>query len=81
MKIFFERLSKADMKAAILKITEPYALDFVPKLYSDVFPTPIAEMYNPKMLESDWMALLAECERVFFDLKVINHDTFMSLAA
>ena len=67
-KTFFQKISKAEAKPAILKITMPYAEEFVPRLSKTQFPIPITELYNPKMLGSDYIELLSECEKAFQDL-------------
>lgn len=69
-KIFYDKLSKAKAKPAVLKITMPYAEELVPKLSNTSFPTPISELYNSDMLSCDYIQLLSECEKVFEKLKV-----------
>ena len=78
LKTFFEKISKAEAKPAILKVTMPYAEEFVPMLSKSQFPLPITELYNPKMLGSDYIELLSECEKVFQDLKVLGVYFFHS---
>ena len=51
----------------------PYAKEFVPRLSNAKFPNPITELYNPKMLSSDYIQLLTECEKVFEEIKVIHN--------
>jgi hypothetical protein len=63
--MFYEKINKAEMKPAILKITLPYAEDFIPILSNNEFPIPIVELYNPEMLHVDYLQLLSECEKVF----------------
>ena len=68
--MFFEKISKAKARPAIMKITLPYAQEFIPTLSNDKFPTPISELYNPDMLHVGYLELITECERVFGCLKV-----------
>ena len=70
MNTFFDKLNKAKAKPAILRITMPYAKEFVPKQSSDNFPIPFYELYNPDKLSCDYVQLLRECEKVFKELKV-----------
>lgn len=54
------------MKAAILKITPPYAKKFAPP----DLPPPISELYNPECLSMDYLTLIEECEKIFNTIKV-----------
>ena len=70
MDTFFQKISKGKERPAILKITMPYAQEYIPRLSDTRFPLPITELYNPKMLDSDYIQLLSECEKVFQELKI-----------
>ena len=65
MNSFYECLDGAKKKPAILKIIQPYANSFVPKVLSAELPKPISSFYNPDALKMDYIELLAECERLF----------------
>ena len=67
---FFSTLNKAKNKPAILKITDPYYKDFVPKLSRPEFPKPITELYDPIALTMSYTVLLKETEKVFDSIKV-----------
>ena len=62
---FYGILNSANKKPAILKIIQPYAESFIPKLSKAQFPKPITELYDPEALKMDYIELLTECERVF----------------
>ena len=70
MNVFFKKISEAKTKPAILKITLPYAQEFIPILSNPKFPAPLTELYNPDMLNVGYLDLIAECEKVFESLKV-----------
>lgn len=67
---FFAKISKADKKPAILKIVQPYAEEFIPRLSSALLPIPMMDLYNPELLHADYLSLLNECEAQFECLKV-----------
>ena len=67
---FFSILNKAESKPAILKITDPFYKDFVPKLSKPEFPKPITELYKPVALTMSYTVLLEEAEKVFECIKV-----------
>ena len=71
VKEFLAQLNKADKKPAILKITQPFAVAFVPKLCKDTLPLPLTELYNPDALAMDYLTLLAACENTFSSIKEI----------
>ena len=52
-------------KKTVLKITQPYAKEFIPKMSQEQFPKLISELYNPEALTKTYTELLNECERVF----------------
>ena len=62
LNCFFESISKAKNKPAILKITPPYSKEFIPTLSLATYPKPIMELYNPAALELRYHDLLTECE-------------------
>ena len=68
---FFLNVSMAKKKPAILKIIEPYAHEFIPKLNSNMLPKPITELYDQDALHMDYLSLLDAFERIFPSLKVI----------
>lgn len=70
MDIFFKKISEAKAKPAILKITSPYAENFIPILSNPKFPVCLTELYNPDKLNKDYLDLITECERVFESIKV-----------
>lgn len=59
----------ADKKPAILKITQPYAKDFIPKCATKALPLPMMELYNPDTLQMDYLSLLNVCESTFQTIK------------
>ena len=69
---FYSALSEAKDKPAILKITEPYYKNFIPKLSLSEFPMPITEAYNPATLTMNYHDLLKESEKVFESLKYVT---------
>ena len=51
---FFNKLNGATVKLAILKITQPYAEQFIPK--SSMFTLPeLLSDYNPEALHTDYL--------------------------
>ena len=76
---FYKAINEAKRKPAILKITQPFAEVFIPKLSQSVFPLTIMELYNPASLDMDYHDLLKECEKVFGAIKVITR-TIISIA-
>ncbi|XP_019858639.1 PREDICTED: uncharacterized protein LOC109586852 [Amphimedon queenslandica] len=74
MDSFLQKISKGKERPAILKITMPYAEEFIPRLSDTRFPSPITELYNPKMLDSDYIELLSECDKVFQELKITEAE-------
>ena len=54
----------------LFKVLQPYHKEFIPKLSSEEFPTPISEMYNPATLKMNYTELLKESEKAFDKLKV-----------
>ena len=75
LEAFFSALNSSTEKPAILKITPPYSKQFIPKLCNTSLPPPISQLYNPKSLEMDYLALLSECEDVARKLKVKNSNS------
>lgn len=67
---FFESISRAKTKPAILKITSPYSKEFIPTLSLASYPKPIMELYNPAALELRYHELLTECEKTVRSIKV-----------
>ena len=59
---FFESISKAKDKPAILKIIPPYSKVFITTLSCATYPKPIMELYNLVALELRYHELLTECE-------------------
>ncbi len=55
MKNFFRKISESKENPAILKIIMPYATDFTPVLNNPRLPAPLTELYNPDMLESNYL--------------------------
>ena len=70
LNCFFESISKAKNKPAILKITPPYSKEFIPTLSLAMYPKPIMELYNPAALELRYHDLLTECEKTINAVKV-----------
>ena len=70
MVIFYNELSKANIKLAILKITHPYSEEFIPKSCLSTFPKPLTDLYNPECLQKEYHELLSECEQVFSTITV-----------
>lgn len=68
--MFLAKINLAQKKPAILKITPPYAEEFIPNCYKSTLPKPMTDLYNPEMLHVDFITLLNECETVFSSLKV-----------
>lgn len=62
---FYSTIDGAKKKPAILKLIQPYAEFFIPKLSKAEFPKPMTELYNTEALTMNYTELLAECERVF----------------
>ena len=67
---FFREVNMAKKKPAILKITQPYAQGFIPKLCSSTLPRPMMELYNPQALQMGYLSLLEACESAFQGIKV-----------
>lgn len=63
-------LNSALKNPAILRITQPYAQSFIPKLSLAEFPKPLTELYNPDALRMNYTELLVECEKVFQSITV-----------
>ena len=68
---FYKAINEAKKKPVVLKITQPYAEAFIPKLSRSVFPMLITELYNPAALSMKYPDLLKECEKVFDSIKVM----------
>ena len=68
----YECLDGAKKKPAILKIIQLYANSFVPKVLLAQLPKPISSFYNPDVLKMNYTELLAECERLFNMILVIE---------
>jgi len=68
--IFFRKVNMAKKKPAILKITQPYAQGFIPKLCSSTLPRPMMELYDPEALHMGYLSLLEACESAFQGIKV-----------
>ena len=66
----FEGWTNAVNKPMLFTILRPYHKEFIPKLSSEEFPTPISEMYNPATLKMNYTELLKESEKAFDKLKV-----------
>lgn len=64
LKLFYEALHQAEKKPAVLKITQPYAAQFISTSILDHYPKPITDLYNPA-IEVDYLHLRQECERTF----------------
>ena len=64
------RLIWQEKNPAILKITQPYAQEFIPKQVSLALPLPMMELYNPETLHMDYASLLDVCESVFETITV-----------
>ena len=67
---FFQEINMAENKPAILKITQPYAQEFIPKLCCSALPTPMMELYNPEALHMSYLTLLETCESAFQSITV-----------
>lgn len=67
LNTFYQVLHQAEYPAALLKITLPYAYNFIPKLTCSTFPKPIPELYNPDMLHQDYLSLITEVKTCFLD--------------
>ncbi len=62
---FTKVLNSAAKKPAILKITQPYAQAFIPKLSSSEFPKPLTDLYNAEALTMNYVELLSKCKEIF----------------
>lgn len=80
LKAFYKCLNEAKSKPAILKITRPYSLQFVPKICDQSLPTPLTEMYEPEALHSDYLSLLEKCETAFSTIKVLYTHVHLRLS-
>ncbi len=69
---FYGVLNCAKKKPAILKITQPYAEKFIPKMCQEQFPEPMNELYSPEALKMTYLELLNECERVVESISVCS---------
>ena len=67
---FYKVIAQAKDKPAILKITQPFAESFVLQSSLTTIPQPIAQLYNPAILEMGYHDLLKECKRVFHTIEV-----------
>lgn len=68
----------AKEKPAILHLTLPFIEDFVPKLLTEQFLSPVTEFYNPAALDMDYSSLLEKCEEEYENIKVhVYIDYFM----
>lgn len=67
---FFQEVSMAEKKTAILKIIPPYAQELIPKLCSSTLPLPMMELYNPQALHMGYLTLLEACESAFHAIQV-----------
>ncbi len=54
---FYQKISKSKYPPAILKITMPYANQFIPNLCNPAYPKPITELYNPEMLHENYLSI------------------------
>ncbi len=70
MNNFFRKIDKAQIKPALLRVVEPFAEDFIPRLSTDKLPKPLTDLYNPDALRMDYLKLLDSCESVFQSIKV-----------
>lgn len=70
MDRFYRDMNRAKKKPAILKIIQPYAQEFIPKMSQEQFPRPFGELYDPEALKMTYTKLLDECERVFKSIVV-----------
>ena len=70
MDDFFKKISGATKKPAILKVVEPNAHNFIPKLNDDTLPKPMLELFNRDALQMDFLTLLDVCEKHFQSIKV-----------
>ena len=75
VRSLFQEINSAQKKPAILKITQPYAQEFVPKQVSCALPLPMMELYNPETLHMDYLSLLRACEAAFETITVRMNRT------
>ena len=64
------KISKAEVKPAILKIVEPYAEALIPRFSSSLLPHPMMELYMPDMLHKSYLPLLEKCKEKFKAIQV-----------
>ncbi len=70
---FTKVLNSAAKKPAVLKITQPYAQAFIPKLSSSEFPKPLTDLYNAEALTMNYVEFLSKCEENFQSITVSHN--------
>lgn len=70
MTAFFQEINMAEKKPAILKIVQPYAHEFIPKICCSTLPLPMTELYNPEALHMGYLSLIETCESAFQSITV-----------
>ena len=65
LQTFLNKINGAKAKPAILKITQPFASQFIPKSSTSVLPVLLSEYYNSEALHKDYLSLLDMCESVY----------------
>ena len=70
LNCFFESISKAKIKPAILRIMPPYCKEFIPTLSFVMYPKPNRELYNPVAFELMYHDILTECVKTINSTKV-----------
>ena len=69
-KLFLDYISGSVHKPGLLKITTPFAEQFVPRACDSSLPHSLSSLYSPNALHLDYLSLLQECEMVFSTIKV-----------
>ena len=65
LQSFLNKLNGAKAKPAILKITQPYDEQFIPKSSTLLLPVLLSEFYSPEALHKDYLSLLQLCESTY----------------
>ncbi len=56
----------AKKKPSILRIIDPYAREFIPKLSDSTLPQPLSNLYDPSTLHAGYLALINNVRKHFF---------------
>ena len=72
LNVFFESLSMAGTKPAILSLIPKYSDKYIPKTSLPEFPMPLTELHKPEHLELSYHELLKLCETVSVVVTEVN---------